>query len=244
MNPVSLAIKKCIATVSISAACLLYSPVDLHSESIVFKIIIAPSSGSEGVISMKTMTQAWFDAFSVPSSGIKDATVNCAVGTFFKARIDSGDYTLLDGSSEQQGCVSGDIPFYFRGKKYLKILREVRSGKLLENIPSAEAEQWQSELVDAIKQGNTEIALKRSSQIQEFLYKNKYFEQAEKYGVLHYDIASPKLGGQTELQLDPVQKKFVLSTKDIEAIKVIQLRANLKVDGQLNWPTMAYVGKN
>src|ERR1043166_8423284 len=168
---------------------LTMSPSSGWGSEITFKIVRVPDHPMAG----NTLVNAgevnssgdkvWHHLVDVPNEGVKKITKDCALGTFFIVTVKNTRYTLVDEA--EKGCEPGrgnsEIAFEFRPKKYALALDRAITGKALPSRVSAQTQDWQSQLSEAIKTGDFEAALKRSAQIADYLRKTGHSKGAISY---------------------------------------------------------------
>jgi hypothetical protein len=99
-------------------------------------------------------------------------------------------------------------------------------------------------LKDTIEKGDIELSLKQSSEMYSGLKAAGFHTVAEQYRLLNLDLAKSAVTGKSHgLFYDPFQKKYVLDEDTVTMIKEFQTKKNLQASGNVDWPTMTYIGK-
>lgn len=210
-----------------------------RADEITFKIISLPDIPLSGSVYMKTRDKPWYKLIDVSTTGTKTDEIKCSLGIYFKAIVT----IWYVPTEDEKDCHPGEIAFKFREKTYSAALRQAANGELLTraNAP-VKVFDWQKDLTSALEAGNSEIVLKRSNDIHDFLAASGSKNEAKPYEILPLDLAKTKLSGPGELFYDPSQQKYVLSDTDISNLKTLQESAKIKADGKLNWDTMHALG--
>jgi hypothetical protein len=224
---------------------LLQSNQPAYSRDLVFRIIEVPDSPLAGRIWIND-GNGYRKFRDVPATGIlKVKNYKCLPnGEYFTASVFDTKLTFDDETKSELDCSLGERPFRFREKSYTAILDSVVTGRAIASVPtSAKLLNWQNTLEDAYAVNNTELVLKRSAQISEYLRKRGFKVEANSYNTLNFDTAKSKISGPHELYFDPKRESFFLSNKDEEKIKSIQANSNIRETGKLDWKTMESVSK-